>query len=401
MAALPCCAQKDGGSRSAALRFDWPVYPRRAEHNTVAEGGNRRWADCVQTRLAQHWGLPNTHAMVVLVRIVGCSLECPYKCEPPSSEDNRDGGCKVRLFRVRVSFVMGGSLHSLKAERALPATCQTRTRRYELANDVTAAATSLLLPGQSSDFRCHLNEAPVRDMYFPTGSPERARIDAVMRTIRSEARCGGSQIDAPDIIGLRQRLPPSCPGAALAAMTPRVGSAMAGKILRNRPFTEAVIARRANPLTPLDLARTIAGYAGSEQAQSNELDAPIQVQEQSLDGPSTRTKFHQDAVRPRSLRSRRVAHDLAVAQAHARSRSDRRLSAFPTTQKRERRARCGGEHCNCSATMTEKRSTPSFIASRARSKKTNGRRSAASRRIAANETLIGRAVAFVAAAQCF
>ena len=24
------------------LRFDWPVYPRRAEHNTVAEGGNRR-----------------------------------------------------------------------------------------------------------------------------------------------------------------------------------------------------------------------------------------------------------------------------------------------------------------------------------------------------------------------
>jgi hypothetical protein len=27
---------------SAALRVDWPVYPRRAEHNTVAEGGNRR-----------------------------------------------------------------------------------------------------------------------------------------------------------------------------------------------------------------------------------------------------------------------------------------------------------------------------------------------------------------------
>ena len=26
---------------SAALRVDWPVYPRRAEHNTVAEGGNR------------------------------------------------------------------------------------------------------------------------------------------------------------------------------------------------------------------------------------------------------------------------------------------------------------------------------------------------------------------------
>ena len=25
------------------LRVDWPVYPRRAEHNTVTEGGNRRW----------------------------------------------------------------------------------------------------------------------------------------------------------------------------------------------------------------------------------------------------------------------------------------------------------------------------------------------------------------------
>ena len=30
---------------SAALRVDWPVYPRRAEHNTVAEGGNRGWAE--------------------------------------------------------------------------------------------------------------------------------------------------------------------------------------------------------------------------------------------------------------------------------------------------------------------------------------------------------------------
>ena len=33
---------KGRGSGSAAPRVDWPVYPRRAEHNTVAEGGNRR-----------------------------------------------------------------------------------------------------------------------------------------------------------------------------------------------------------------------------------------------------------------------------------------------------------------------------------------------------------------------
>ena len=45
MAALPCCAEEDVEAGSAALRVDWPVYPRHAEHNTVAEGGNRRWAE--------------------------------------------------------------------------------------------------------------------------------------------------------------------------------------------------------------------------------------------------------------------------------------------------------------------------------------------------------------------
>ena len=44
MAALPCCT-KGRGSGSAAPRVDWPVYPRHTEHNTVAEGGNRRWAE--------------------------------------------------------------------------------------------------------------------------------------------------------------------------------------------------------------------------------------------------------------------------------------------------------------------------------------------------------------------
>ena len=44
MAALPCCTEGTW-KRSAAPRVDRPVYPRRAEHNTVAEGGNRRWAE--------------------------------------------------------------------------------------------------------------------------------------------------------------------------------------------------------------------------------------------------------------------------------------------------------------------------------------------------------------------
>ena len=47
MAALPCCTEGTW-KRSAAPRVDWPVYPRRAEHNTVAEGGNRRWAEADQ-----------------------------------------------------------------------------------------------------------------------------------------------------------------------------------------------------------------------------------------------------------------------------------------------------------------------------------------------------------------
>jgi hypothetical protein len=42
MAVLPCRAEEDVEAGSAALRVDWPVYPRRAERNTVAEGGNRR-----------------------------------------------------------------------------------------------------------------------------------------------------------------------------------------------------------------------------------------------------------------------------------------------------------------------------------------------------------------------
>ena len=37
-------ARKGRGSGSAAPRVDRPVYPRRAEHNTVAERGNRRSA---------------------------------------------------------------------------------------------------------------------------------------------------------------------------------------------------------------------------------------------------------------------------------------------------------------------------------------------------------------------
>jgi hypothetical protein len=50
---LPCCAEEDVEAGSAALRVDWPVYPRRAEHNTVAEGGNRGWAEIARQNAFQ------------------------------------------------------------------------------------------------------------------------------------------------------------------------------------------------------------------------------------------------------------------------------------------------------------------------------------------------------------
>jgi hypothetical protein len=47
------------------LRVDWPVYPRRTQHNTVAEGGNRRWAD--------HRPVQPDQALALLVDLV---VEC-------------------------------------------------------------------------------------------------------------------------------------------------------------------------------------------------------------------------------------------------------------------------------------------------------------------------------------
>ena len=46
-------ARKGRGSGSAAPRVDWPVYPRHAQHNTVAEGRNRRWAETARDNALQ------------------------------------------------------------------------------------------------------------------------------------------------------------------------------------------------------------------------------------------------------------------------------------------------------------------------------------------------------------
>jgi hypothetical protein len=101
-------------------------------------------------------------------------------------------------------------------------------------------------------------------------NPEmRERIDATMRTIRADARRGGSQVEGPDIITPTAAAAAVAghPVAAAAAMTPRVGSYVFGKLLENPNFTRSMIARRVNPVTPQDLARTISAYVGSQQSR--------------------------------------------------------------------------------------------------------------------------------------
>jgi hypothetical protein len=48
------------------LRVDWPVYLRRADHNTIAEGGNRGWAELWGR--AFHPDEPQNHVAVALAR---------------------------------------------------------------------------------------------------------------------------------------------------------------------------------------------------------------------------------------------------------------------------------------------------------------------------------------------
>jgi hypothetical protein len=92
------------------LRVDWPVYPRRAEHNTVAEGGNRRWAEtCPSERAYQsRWPRPtrgprakaSAEIDVAAVTVEASPQTEPERpraphqaaCEPPSALSGGDEG---------------------------------------------------------------------------------------------------------------------------------------------------------------------------------------------------------------------------------------------------------------------------------------------------------------------
>src|SRR5271170_1959877 len=76
MAALPCCAEEDVEAGSAALRVDWPVYPRRAEHKTVAEGGNRKMGRDCASEPAQRLEYGRLRGALRRRRGVGRTLPC-------------------------------------------------------------------------------------------------------------------------------------------------------------------------------------------------------------------------------------------------------------------------------------------------------------------------------------
>jgi hypothetical protein len=84
MAVLPCRAEEDVEAGSAALRVDWPVYPRRAEHNTVAEGGNRRSAVASSSGSVCRSGAMFSDA----VRLISKALHSDHA---PTAKDREDG----------------------------------------------------------------------------------------------------------------------------------------------------------------------------------------------------------------------------------------------------------------------------------------------------------------------
>jgi hypothetical protein len=91
-----------------ALRVDRPVYPRRAEHNTVAEGGNRRWAETARQNAFQSRWLNASKR--TLGRRGGVkpgrnrAFSMPVAAQATHSRPVRAlfGGCSLRLHRVRL-----------------------------------------------------------------------------------------------------------------------------------------------------------------------------------------------------------------------------------------------------------------------------------------------------------
>ena len=105
MAALPCCAKEDVEAGSAALRVDWPVYPRRAEHNTVAEGGNRRWAETTGLLWASLWEVLDPPSLPTAVKAANAGGAYPdVRADPwPTNRSWRGGRFSPRPQKGKLS----------------------------------------------------------------------------------------------------------------------------------------------------------------------------------------------------------------------------------------------------------------------------------------------------------
>jgi hypothetical protein len=88
MTALACCAEEDVEAGSAALRVDWPVYPRRTEHNTVAEGGNRSWAETARQNAPDTQG--NRPAKAIVSRRLSRAIRSVARRILSSTDDTSD-----------------------------------------------------------------------------------------------------------------------------------------------------------------------------------------------------------------------------------------------------------------------------------------------------------------------
>ena len=108
----------------------------------------------------------------------------------------------------------------------------------------------------------------MRSRYAPPGTNLRAKIDANMTLIKSDARRGGaSQIEQyPGVTLGGASLVMGRPELAAANLFPKIGNYLVGAKLRDPQFTRDVITRQGGKLTPLDLARTMAAAVSNEEA---------------------------------------------------------------------------------------------------------------------------------------
>ena len=97
------------------LRVDWPVYPRRAQHNTLAEGGNRRWAETArQNTFKSRWPMFVRRRLRLerLPALRGQRLagKRPQRCRPGNTLPGRRQKASLAVGSTQRGRRIGGAL---------------------------------------------------------------------------------------------------------------------------------------------------------------------------------------------------------------------------------------------------------------------------------------------------